>query len=181
MRHANRLLVVLLLAACGSSPKINYYTLSANPSGDAASEVNLDVRRFQTTEALSRSGILIAASPTRVEYYAKEHWVASVGELVQQKLQAEFGPHREGRPTYIVSGLVTALEQVDTASGHEARMAVDVVIRDPALKMYEAPLLERSFSATETASGNDPDAVVKALSRCAETIAAEIAGAVSKL
>ena len=63
-------------------------------------------------------------TPTRIEYYATDHWVAGVGELVQRKFQTEFGPHEDGRPTYVVSGKVVALEQVDRAGTTEARMSV---------------------------------------------------------
>ena len=181
MRRACYLLIALLLAACGSSPKVSYYTLSDRSSGSAQPTVNLVVERFQTTEALGRSPIMIAASPTRIEYYATDHWVAGVGELVQRKLQNEFGPALDGRPTYTVSGKVTALEQVDRSSGMEARVAVEIVIRDTARKRYEPPILEHGFSTVVPVSGEDPDAVVQALSRGVEAIAAEIAAAVSSL
>ena len=180
MKRFSQLFVILVLAACASSPKLNYYTLSAESSGNSQPAVTLDVQRFQTTEALSRSGILIAASPTRVEYYATDHWVSSVGELVQQKFQAEFGPHVAGRPTYELSGKVTAFEQVDRGGVTETRMAVDVVIRDPSKKRFEAPLLEQSFNATETAAAGNADAVAQSLSKSAEKIAAEIVAALAK-
>lgn len=174
------LIATMILAGCGSSPTIDYYTLSMNPSNEAEPTVNMIVERFGTTEALARPQIMIAASDTRVEYYARANWVSGVGEQVQRKLQTEFGEPREGRPTYLLSGTVTALEQVDVADGARARLEVEVEVRSTEGKRYEDPLLRRTFSAERPAAAG-PAAVVDALSECAEQIAADIASAVARL
>lgn len=169
--------VVLLcaLCACASAPKIDYYTLGAEPSGDVTAKVNIVVERFQTTEALGRSQILVAPSETRVEYYASDRWAGGVGEIVQQKLAAEFGPPVEGRTTVRLSGTVLACEQVDTAGGAEGRLKIFVKLRDPEEKRYRAALLEKTYEASCPAMASNADAVVIALARCAERIAGEIA------
>lgn len=175
--RAKLYLVVLscVLCGCASAPKIDYYTLGDESSGKAKPERNIVVERFRTTEALGRSQILIAPSETRVEYYATAHWAGGVGELVQRKLAAEFGPPVEGRPTVRLSGTVLACEQVDTAGGAEARLKIFVKLRDPEQKRYRAPLLEKTYEASLPAEHRTADAVVKALARCAERIAGEIA------
>jgi ABC-type uncharacterized transport system auxiliary subunit len=175
------LIAVLVLAGCGSSPTVDYYTLSMDPSGRTEPVVNLTVERFGTIDALARSQLMIAASATRIDYYADASWVSGVGELVQRKLQAEFGEPTEGRPSYLVGGTVTALEQVDVAGGAEARLEIEAVVRDASSKRYEDPVLVQTFSATRRADAAAPDAVVEALSACAEEIASEIARAVSEL
>ncbi len=174
-------MVLCVLCACASAPKIDYYTLGMEASGQAEPQVNLVVERLRTTDALARSGILISASATRVEYYAADQWTGSVGELVQQKLAAEFGPPVEGRTTLAVSGTVLACEQVDVAGGAEAWMKLAIVIRDSAKPRYEAPLLEKNYEARRSVSEPSPAAVVKGLSLCAERIAAEIAADASTL
>ncbi len=166
---------VCLLSACASAPKIDYYTLAMEPSGQARPTVNLVVGRLQTTEALGRSQILISTSSTEVDYYATDLWAGSVGELVQQKLAVEFGPPVEGRRTLKVSGTVLAFEQVDVGSGAEGRVKLQIEVRDAAIKQYEKPLLEKTYEVRRSASMPSAAAVVVALSECIEQIAAEIA------
>jgi ABC-type uncharacterized transport system auxiliary subunit len=174
-------LATIVLAGCGSSPTVDYYTLAMEPSGRSAPPVNVRVESLQTTEALTRSRIMIASSPTRVEYYATASWVASVGELVQRKLQAEFGEPQDGKPVYVLSGTVTACEQVDRPNGAQARLEIDAIVRGAHQKQFEDPLISRTFSATVPASGSDPDAIAEALTQCAETIGSEIAAAIAEL
>ena len=173
--------LLCVLCACASAPKIDFYTLGMESSGGTQPDVNLVVERLRTTEALARSQIMISASATQVEYYASDQWAGSVGETVQQKLTAEFGPFVKDRRTLTVSGTVLACEQVDVAGGAEARMKLGIVIRDPAKPRYEAPLLEKTYEASRSVSEPSSAAVVKGLSQCAERIAAEIAADASTL
>ena len=168
-------LMLLALWACASAPDINYYTLDMSPSGKVETAVNLVVGKFATTESLGRSQILIHTSPTRIEYYATDRWAAGVGELVERKLAAEFGPSVEGRPSLKVTGRVIAFGQRDEATGVKARVELAVVIRDGQAKSYEDPLLQKTYEVTRNADGPMPDAVVEALSAAMEEIAAEIA------
>lgn len=176
-------LALLLCAACGcaSAPKIDYYTLGMESSGRVDPAVNLSVERLRTIEALGRSQIMVLASPTRVDYYATDQWAGSVGELVQQKLAAEFGPPVDGRRTLVLSGKVLACEQVDRPGGAEARVRLEIVVRDGELPRYRPSLLEKSYSSSRPASSGNPGQVVEELSRCVEDIAAEIARDVSSL
>lgn len=182
MRSTPLLTVVLCtVCACASAPKIDYYTLGMEPSGRAEPTVNLSVERFRSTEALGRSQIMVLASPTRVEYYATDQWAGSIGELVQRKLAAEFGAPVEGRKSLVVSGKVVACEQVDRAGGAEARVTLEVVVRDAELPRYQPPLLERSYSSSRPVTNPSAGAVVEGLSRCVEEIAADIAADTSSL
>jgi uncharacterized lipoprotein YmbA len=173
--------VLLLLGGCASTPKVDYFTLAMDPSGQARPAHNLVVERFRTTEALGRDQILIQTSATEIEYYASDQWAGSLGELVQQKLAVEFGPPIEDRKALVVSGTILACEQVDLPNGAEARLKLRVVVRDAEKKRYEEPLLSKTYSATRQVSRPSADAVVVALSRCIEQVAAEIAGDVSGL
>jgi len=170
-----------MTCACASTPKTNYYTLSVQPSGRVQPEVNLIVERLQTTEALSRGQIMIHASATEIEFYASDQWAGSLGELVQQKLAVEFGEPVEGRRTLKLSGIVLACEQVDLSSGAEARMRLQLAMRDSESKRYQPPLFEKTYSATRPAAKPGAAEVVVALSRCLEDIAAEVAEDVSTL
>jgi ABC-type uncharacterized transport system auxiliary subunit len=172
-------MAICVLCACASAPKIDYYTLGMESSGRIDTAVNLSVERLRSTEALGRSQIMVLASSTRIDYYATDHWAGSVGELVQQKLAAEFGPPVEGRRTLVVSGKVLACEQVDVPGGAEARVRLEIVVRDAEVPRYQPPLLERSYAASRSVSGSNPGSVVEELSRCVEDIAAEITADVS--
>ena len=174
-------LALCALCACASAPKIDYYTLGMDPSGRVDGPVNFTVERLSSTQALGRSQIMVLASPTRIDYYATDHWAGSVGELVQQKLAAEFGPPVDGRKTLVVSGKVLACEQVDRPGGTDARVKLEIVVRDAEVPRYQPPLVEKAYSSTRSVSGPHPDSVVEELSRCVEEIAAEIAADVSRL
>jgi len=176
-------LVVLLVvvAGCASTPKLDYYTVDMTASGKASTDLNLVVGHFATSEKLDRTQIVIQQTPTRIDYYRNERWAASVGEMVEHKLVAEFGPAVEGRRELIVSGNVTAFEQVDESSGPRALARFEVAIREGGAKRYETPLLVKTYEASRAADSNNVDAVVRALSRALETIAADIAADADKL
>ena len=182
MRSTPLLTVVLCtICACASAPKIDYYTLGMEPSGHAEPTVNLSVERFRSTEALGRSQIMVLASPTRVEYYATDQWAGSVGELVQRKLAAEFGTPVDGRRNLVVSGKVVACEQIDRPGGAEARVTLEVVLRDAELPRYQPPVFEKSYSSSRPMATVSAGSLVVELSRCVEEIAAEIAADASSL
>ncbi|MCD4751271.1 MAG: PqiC family protein [Thermoanaerobaculales bacterium] len=173
--------VLCVSCACASAPKINYYSLGMESSDEARPAVNLTVERLRTTEALGRSQIMIRASATRIEYYAVDHWAGGLGELVQQRLATAFGPPVEGRNTFKVSGMVVACEQVDRPGGSEARVKLNIVIRDADEARYQPPLLEKTYQASRGVAKPCVEALVDVLSRCVDQIAAEIAADVSSL
>jgi len=170
-------LVVLLVVVvgCASTPNLDYYTVDMTASGKASTDLNLLVGHFATSEKLDRTQIVIQQTPTRIDYYSNERWATSVGEMVEHKLAAEFGPAVEGRRELIVSGRVTAFEQVDGSSGPQALARLEVAIREGGAKRYETPLLEKTYEASRATDTNSVDAVVQALSRALEEIAAKIA------
>jgi ABC-type uncharacterized transport system auxiliary subunit len=168
--------ILLVLGGCASAPKIDYYTLGMEASDRAQTKVNLEVERFRATEALNRSQIMILATPTRIEYYATDHWAGSLGELVQQKLAAEFGPPVDGRKTLVVTGRVLACEQVDIpGGGAEARVRLEVLVRDSEVPRYQQPLFVKTYISSRPVSSPGAGNTVEALARCLEDIAAEIA------
>ena len=168
-------IMTLALTACVSAPKIDYYTLSVDPSGNARPSSNLEVEAVLTTGALAGNRIYIQAAPTRVEYYATDRWAGSLGELVQQKLQSEFGPVVTGERTLKVSGTLLACGQLDMREGAAGHVKLAIVVRDPGRKRFEPPLLQKTYEATVGASVPTADAVVIAISRAVEQVAAEIA------
>lgn len=175
------LAIACVLTACASTPNISYYTLAMEPSGTVSPSLNLEVSQVRTTDALSRSQIMIQASPIQIEYYATDYWAGGLAELVRQKLTAEFGQPVAGRRTLRLSVVVLACEQVDIAGGSMARMQLSVTVRDAAGKRYLEPLLEKTYEASRPAAEPTAASVVEALSRAAEKIAGEIAADAEKL
>lgn len=167
--------MLVLLISCASAPNLDYYTLDMTASDTSDGTVNLVVDHFRVAEKLDRHQIVIQQSPTRISYYATERWASSVGEMVEHKLAAEFGPVDADQRSLIVEGNVVAFEQIDSSSGPMARVGFEITIRDGESKRYETPLLEKSYEAEEPTSDNNVDAVVQALSRAVEEIAAQIA------
>jgi len=166
---------LVVVAGCASAPNLDYYTVDMTSSQKASVELNLEVGRFAISERLDRTQIVIQQTPTRIDYYSNERWAASVGEMVEHKVAAEFGPMVDGRRILIVSGKVTAFEQVDSPSGPRALARLEVAIREGGAKRFETPLLEKTYEASRTAETNSVDGVVQALSRAIEDIAVEIA------
>jgi ABC-type uncharacterized transport system auxiliary subunit len=182
-----RRLVILLVGivsvgGCASSPPVDYFGLDMKPSGEATTEVGVEVEPFSTVGSLAGNRIYIQASPTRVEYYDSARWAAGVGELVQQKLGAELGTGCAGAVAVKVSGTVLAFGQVDEPSGgRSARVRLEVTIRSAATRRYEAPLHDAVYDATMPVTDGDVEALARALSRCVEEIASEIADEVAAI
>ncbi|MCU0234123.1 MAG: ABC-type transport auxiliary lipoprotein family protein [Thermoanaerobaculales bacterium] len=168
-------LTLAVLAGCASAPKLDYYTLSVERSGEAGATLNFEVERLATTGVLAGDRILIRASPTRVEHFRTARWAGALGELVQQKLAIELGPESPGRPRVLVSGTVLSCGQLDAPGGPLAELRLEIELRDPARRRFETPLLRRTYQATTPVAGPSVEALVEALSRSAEGIAAAIA------
>lgn len=175
-------LAFALAAGCASVPETNYYTLNMTPSQQVpALGATLIVDRLRPSEALARPGIMIKKTPTQIEYYATDHWAANLGELVTQKLQAELGTVQPGAPTLVLSGAILEFSQVDTASGAEAHIQLDLSVRPEGRSIYREPLLRKTYEARGTASAAHAAAVVQALSDGLETVAAEIAKDIAQI
>jgi uncharacterized lipoprotein YmbA len=163
--------VAIAAAACTSTPDIHYYTLDLNPSGKTTTHCPVTMERLRVADPLARSQILIQAAPTRIEYYATDEWAGNLGAMVAKKLGAELDADAETSPVLRVGGTVLECGQVDAAGATEARMAVRVVART----MDGQTVLKRVYRASMVAGGPSAGSVVQALSRCAESIAADVA------
>jgi ABC-type uncharacterized transport system auxiliary subunit len=167
------LLILAMIAGCASVTPMRYYTLDMTPSAEANPTLNLTVDRMRTAESLARKDIQIAITPTEIEYYAADQWAANLSELVREKLAAEFGPALEDRRTLLLSGLILSFGQVDLpAGGAEGHVRLRLEFSE---ERYQPALLEKVYEARVPADTPSAPAVVHALSRCLEIIAAQIA------
>lgn len=182
LQGAMAAIVACVAIGCASVPETDYYTLDMTPSRPApALAANIVVDRLRPSEALSRPGIMIKKSPTQIEYYATDHWAANLGELVTQKLQAELGAIDPIRPTVVVSGSILEFSQIDTASGAEAHIQLDLSIRPEGTSAYRDPLLRKTYDMHGSAATPMPGAVVEALSGGLESVAAQLAADIADL
>ena len=175
-RMAGWVATALLCAGCVSTPAPEYFTLNMEPSGKVhLQKYNVDVDRLLPAEALERNQILIKTSPTQVEYYERAMWVERLDALVREKLQSEFGPDQDSRPTLRLSGDILAFEQVDTKAGADALLKFNLEFRKDSASPYDMPLFSKTYELRLAASAKSPGAVVQALSQGVEQLAARIA------
>lgn len=163
----------VLAAGCAHAPASRYYTLDMARSGQTDCPRNLVVTTLRAAEPLTRRALLIRKDPTELEYYAGHEWAARVEELVAEKLEAEFGPPRDGRETLEIEGTVTAFEQVDVPGGAEARIRLRLAFRRAGER--GDPLLTKTYEAAARAASATPKDVAVGLSRAVEQVAREIA------
>jgi len=169
-------LVLGVLSACASAPKINYYTLGNGSGGHASPPVQVRVERFRTTGALVPEGIMVSLSDTRVDYHPADRWAESLGTLVQRRLAGAFGTPSGGLRTVVLSGTVLACEEFRRPSGRGARLRLEVEVRDPERGPSGPPLLVRTYEVERPVSpGEDVAPVVEALAAALDELALRIA------
>ncbi len=168
-------LLVAFVAGCVSVSEPNYYTLDMRSSGRIETPFVLESVRIRPGEAVSRREIMIRTSPTEIEYYATQLWAADLGEQLSEKLKAEFGPAQAPALAVTIDGDLLAFEQVDTKDGAEARVKLDLrVSLDPGGD-GERRSFSKIYETVVAAEAQAAPAVVEALSRGLESIAAELA------
>ena len=180
LRRGPGLLLLCLLPifiGCVTHSPARYYTLDMRPSGSVTPPHAFQVERFQVAQALSRDEIMIKMSPTEVEYYATDRWVAHIGELVARKLQVELeqeNPDPEA-PKLEVAGTIHAFEQVDTPDGAEVYVALEIIVRKPTDSRHALPRFQRHYRENRPTAGPGPVDTVTTLSRVMEEIARQFA------
>ena len=174
-------MLIASITGCASAPKARYYTVNMTPSAKQAGKHNIDVDRLRTAESLAKRNILVKKTATELEYYASDEWVASLGDIVREKLEAEFGEDVHARKTYLLDGEILSFQQEDTATGADAYIKLSISIREANGSRYEQPLFEHVYEARVTAGAATPVAVVEALGKGLEAIAADIVAEVNQL
>lgn len=182
IKHASLALVLAgLVAGCASTASPNLYTLNMEPSHEAGSSVNISMGRLRIAEALQNKKILIKKSPTEIEYYAAAQWMAGLDELLSEKLKVEFGPTVPSRKGFFISGTLLAFEQVDTPTGGEAHVKLDLEIRQEGTSYYSTPALAKIYDVRIPVATPSAGAVVEALSASLEKVAQAIMADASAL
>jgi len=177
MKRFAVIVVLAVVAGClgGRTPQPSLHTLDMAPSGTARPSHNIDVDRLRPSEALGRRDILIKRSSTAVDYFELDQWASNLGEIVPEKLEAEFGEDLQGRDTILISGTILGFELADVSGGkHEAFIKLDLAFRWDGESLYETPLLEKVYEISLPMESGTAGDLAIALSRGLETIAAQI-------
>lgn len=159
------------------SRPIHLYTLDMTPSGKADCKYNVQFERIIPHDSLTRADILIVRDKTVVDHFERERWASSLGELVPEKLTAEFGPGDDEKITLSASGALAGFEQVENGADKSALVKLDLTFRWD----DDTTALRRVFEAKAPVDGEGAAAAVRALSRALEDAAARIAADLNAL
>lgn len=182
-RTLSLMLLLVGIAGCSTTPLPKYFTLDMTPSGSAEAPRVAVVERLREAESLARRELLIQRSPTQIEYYTLDQWAAALGELVSQKLEAELcaGTSSREHADLAVSGMIVNFGQVDSSGGAEAVARLNMEVRPEGQSRYDEALLRKTYEVRMPCGEKSPGAVVQALSKCLEKIAADIAADIGKI
>jgi uncharacterized lipoprotein YmbA len=138
MKHAAWLIPLLLLTACGSSPKTHFYTLVPVPpaqtgqagakSGSTAAGPPVQVGHVALPGTLDRLSVVTRGAGARIEVSDQDRWAAPLDELVRRALTADLrdrlgagrvlAPGEPAPPGGVRTVAVTVQQFIGDASGH---------------------------------------------------------------
>jgi uncharacterized lipoprotein YmbA len=119
---------------------------------------------------------MVRTSPTQIEYYALDRWAGGLEEQLDEKLRSEFEGSSKGVYRVRIDGVLMAFEQADVPTGAEARVKLDTRIEVSGGGLSPGGhSFTRLYVGTQPAASASAAAVVEALSRTVETIAADMA------
>lgn len=168
-------IVFALLTGCASTPQYRYYTIDMQPRAQVESAVRVSDISIRVNQALSKAEILVRTSPTQIEYYALDRWASGLEEQVAEKLKTEFGRLPQDLPAVELVGTLMAFEQVDTSSGANVRVKLEIESINPIKELKGFfPSFRKIYERTEPAAAPNAVAAVEALSRATEAIAVEL-------
>ncbi len=176
-----------LLAACGTPAKLNYFTLTAQPSAApspaAARPLAIYVGPVTLPEAVDRPQMVVRVDANRVEIVDLDRWAeplkTAVPRLVAETLARELGTanvmtSRQSATLAFDYRVALDVERFDFSASEGAIVDVLWTIRTA---KSEVPRTGRS-QAREAAGGAGAQSMAAAQSRALEQVAREIAAAI---
>ena len=181
--RASVLAAALLAAACGSSPKLNYYTVVPEPATGAAAATSAGLSVFvgpvTIPEDVDRTAMVVRTGPNQVEIRDGDRWSeplkSAIPRALSEHLMRELGTNR-----------VYASRQ-GASSPADMRVAVEIRRFESSLEggatidalwtVTPAKGAARSGRSviTEAAGSRDPAGIAAAHSRALARLAGELA------
>jgi uncharacterized lipoprotein YmbA len=180
------LLLLLLVAACGSTPREHFYTLSSSPPVEATvpAAITVVIAGVTVPEAVDRTAMVIRTGPNQVDIEDLHRWAEPLKAAIPRVLAANLA--RELGNARVVSG------RYAQGAGADYRVTVDV--RRFESSFAEGATLEAEWTvagkagapvsghtlAREAATSADHAGIAAAHSRALERLATEIAAGILK-
>ena len=137
--------VLVVLASCGASRPVRYYTLekppAAAPAAANAYPVSLLVARVRATRLLEDDRIVYGTSPVEMGVYSEHRWAEPppemIGTMLVERLRST-GQYKSvqrlagaARGDYVVRGRLISLKEMDLAPGIVARFGMELELFQP--------------------------------------------------
>jgi hypothetical protein len=179
--------ITALLAACGSSPAVKYYTLSPQATAsNSTTALALKVGPAEFPRALARSQIVTRSGSTQVKVDEYNVWAAPLDHqflrVLGDNLGAELGTHRivvyPAEAAFPVDyRLLLDVLQFNGVKGDSVTLRVRWSILRPDGTAVDDGL----FNKTQTANGNGYDGLVTAHSKLVAALGKTLAAHLEKL
>jgi uncharacterized lipoprotein YmbA len=179
-----RLLVLLLVAGCGSTPKESFYTLASAPpvAATASSAVSIHVGAVALPDAVDRTPMVIRTGPNQVEIEDFHRWAEPLKTAIPRVLAANLSQlmggarvssgRQGGTPADYRVNVEIARFESSFAEGATLEATWTVTGQSG------APVHGRTLARAPSASG-DHAGIASAHSRALDQLAREIAAAIS--
>jgi ABC-type uncharacterized transport system auxiliary subunit len=187
----NKLALLVLLAACGGKmPETRYYQLAAQaPAAKAANSTGLvlAIEPLAAAQAYDDERMVYRLTPYRLDYYNYHRWSTSPGTLVSDFLERAFeqsgrfsGVTRDSQSAPVtLGGRLLAFEEVDKSKTQwVGRVVIELTLTDTASGEV---LWSEQFEELEPLDTQNPEGLVKALSRAMTRIAQRALPVISNL
>lgn len=175
-------LLVVHVLGCGGPPATRYYVLHLNSKPSApASQISVGISEFNIEPVFANYKIAYRESPYQIQFYHYHQWAADPARIVQDGIMdflTQSGkfkrvvrlPSREN-VDIAVGGHIHKLEEWDESDRWYGIVEMEFELTD---RRSDQPIWKGSMSRKIPADNKDPLAVVRALSRATEEIAAEL-------
>jgi uncharacterized protein len=187
VRRAIMLLAALALADCGTSPKTNYFTLTATPPSEHATasiSSPVTVAAVHVPPALDRREMVRRTGANSVDISDRDRWTAPLGEMSRSVLSQDLAarlpagkvvpPDAPAPPR--TAQIVVSLAQFGPAGDGRVVLDGDWSLVDD----REKPLLRRTVSLETASPGRGADGQAAAMSRLIGQLAGRIAATLSR-
>ena len=183
MRLCLTILLLLLLAGCGSSPKTQFYALSSLPSatGHRSASITIQLSAVHVPPLLDRRQMVSMSGANSVKISETNRWSAPFDEMVRnvlaQNLAARLAPNQvilpdAPAPPGTASLVVTIAKFAPNVSGMVTLQGSWTVLNGES----GAPITRRNFNLT-TGPATTPDSAAGAMSEVLARLANQIAAA----